>query len=114
MKKAVHILKSSLIDNYLENKLTIDELKLIGFSIETLLVSCTFRGRACDKSDFTFRSLFQHGNCFTFNADFVGDDNLVSTILPNLKTLSGQGSRSSLELELFSGIEGVDIFFSFE
>ena len=46
MKKAVHILKSSVIDNYLENKLTIDELKLIGFSIETMLVSCTFRGTA--------------------------------------------------------------------
>jgi hypothetical protein len=64
-----------------------------GFTIDEMLVSCTYQGSSCSASDFTFYQSYDYGNCYKFN----GGNN--STI----QTISSAGPGNSFTLELFTG-----------
>lgn len=75
--------------------------KSLGFSIETMLISCFFNGEKCSAENFTWFISFEYGNCYAFN--YHVDNNNNST--KPLKT-SQAGIGSGLTLELFVGSQG--------
>lgn len=68
----------------------------IGFTINTMLISCYFNGLKCSESDFKWTYTFEYGNCYTFN----NKNN------PARKTKIS-GPNSGLVLELYVGKEGI-------
>lgn len=71
-------------------------IKNIGFSMESMLISCFFNGEKCSALDFTSTFTFEYGLCHTFNRD------------PNkIKKTSKAGPNNGLSLELFIGYPGL-------
>lgn len=104
MNVAMKILRNGVFNEHKTNQISDDFLKGLGFSIETLIVSCYYMGVACSASNFTYSRNYVYGNCYTFSPD--GEENKRSTSGPN----------SGLELELFTGIPGrfLALKFNFE
>lgn len=69
--------------------------KDLGFSMESMLISCFFNGNKCSASDFLLVYTFEYGNCYTFNNKNG-----------SAKKTKISGPGSGLELELFVGKEG--------
>ena len=89
VKQAANMLKASVI----ADKLNDTYKRSLGFTIETMLVSCFYNGVPCYASNFRWFWSFDFGNCYTFNADY--------------KT-SKAGPTTGLKLELFLGVPGKD------
>ena len=70
-------------------------LKDIGFSLDTMLISCFYNGVKCYNKDFVYYYTYEYGNCFTFNKN--------SSSIRKTK-LSGPGT--GLQLEIFVGVPG--------
>jgi hypothetical protein len=68
--------------------------KDVGFSLETMLISCFYNSIPCSASDFALIFTFEYGNCYTFNTKTPG------------KTTKSAGIGSGLILEMFVGVEG--------
>lgn len=69
--------------------------KDLGFSMESMLISCFYNDIQCNASDFLLVYTFDYGNCYTFNNKNG-----------SLKKTRKSGPGSGLELELFVGKEG--------
>jgi len=85
-------LKAYFISNATSNQ---TYLQSIGFTIDSLLISCYFNGLPCTASDFSWFYDFNYGNCYTFNKNTT-----------SIKTISKAGPTYGLQLELFTGIPG--------
>lgn len=94
MNVAMKILRNGVVNEHKTNQISDDFLKGLGFSIETLIVSCYYMGVACSASNFEYSRNYVYGNCYTFSP--LGKESQRSTSGPN----------SGLELELFTGIPG--------
>jgi hypothetical protein len=91
--------------SYLKSYIIADKNKseedrhLMGFSLETMLVSCFFNGIKCGPEDFDMIWSYEYGNCYTFNSNFKNTNkNLIKT--------SKFGMNSGLVMELFTGVPG--------
>jgi amiloride-sensitive sodium channel subunit gamma len=69
--------------------------KDVGYSLETMLISCFYNGIACNTSDFSLVFTYEYGNCYTFNSQTPA------------RTTKLFGFGSGLVLELFVGVEGI-------
>ena len=69
----------------------------LGFSIETMLISCFYNNIQCKASDFQLVFTFEYGNCYTFNNK-----------IKSLKKTKISGIGTGLELELFSGTSSIN------
>ena len=95
ISEAHKILKASIIS---DTTLTKENKKEIGFTLETMLVSCYFDGVKCNVSDFTWSYNYDYGNCYTFNSAY---NDQGETKAPRSTTRSGPGT--GLIVELFGG-----------
>lgn len=93
VRQAMRVLKASALATSLTNSTF---TKSLGFTIDSLLISCYFNGAKCNSSDFTIFYSFDYGNCYTFNK------NTGST----LRSTSKSGPSSGLSLEIFTGYPG--------
>jgi hypothetical protein len=96
--KASVIADKSLNDSFLES---------LGFTLDTMLISCYYNNQRCNKSDFTWFRTFEYGNCYTFNGVFDQNKNMVDS-----KTTSKAGPSNGLVLELFIGAGGKQDFYT--
>ena len=85
-----------------DKNLTYEELESIGFTFETMVLSCDYNGVECSREDFTWFHSYEYGNCYTFNAE--KNDN--GTLRNAVKT-SKSGPSTGLTLELFAGAPGL-------
>ena len=76
-----------------------EKLKSLGFSLDKLLISCTFNKINCKMSDFTWKYTNEFGSCYTFNDLLVNNET-------QSKATSKSGPEYGLNLELFYGIPG--------
>jgi hypothetical protein len=81
------------------NALNVTAKKSLGYDINDILISCTYFNQDCDASDFVWFWHYVFGNCFKFNSGFDSNGNRVE-----LKTGSGNGIFSGLNLVFFSGL----------
>ncbi len=102
MKSAIKYLKQEVMFNLLQNESLVDK----GFTIQDMLVSCTFEDFQCNTKDFVYSRSFNYGNCYTFNSAL----NNLSSMPLTVQT----GLQASFQLELFSGIEGLNDAYSIE
>ena len=77
------------------------QLKIKGFSIDKMIVSCYFNKVKCTQYDFNWRHANQFGNCYTFNDLILNGTNV------DAKSTSKAGPEYGLNLELFIGISGI-------
>lgn len=98
VQNAANLLKAGVFS---DKNLTDESAAKLGFSMETMLVSCFFNGAQCYASNFTWSRSFEYGNCYTFNAAF----NSNGTKQDSLKT-SKSGPGNGFVLELFTGVPG--------
>jgi hypothetical protein len=96
---AVDVIKSAIVS---DRNLTNDNLKTIGFTIDTMLISCYFDSSPCNSSDFTWSHSYQYGNCYTFNANLDDNNNKKAA-----RTTKKSGPKNGLSLELFVGAGGI-------
>ena len=73
-------------------------LQDVGFTLDTMLISCFYNGLECSKSDFTYYYTFEYGNCYTFNKN-------------GSRTTKISGAGTGLQLELFVGVPGIRMIF---
>ena len=97
MSIVLETLKASVLDKYVSNVWSFENITGLGFSIDDILVSCTFDEKRCDKVDFSQTYSFDYGNCFTFNSA----DNIDRQIKREVLT----GLDYALKLELFAGLD---------
>lgn len=97
---ASSVLKSALTA---DKSLNETQLKIKGFSIDKMIVSCYFNKAVCTQYDFNWRHTNQFGNCYTFNDLILNGTNVDS------KSTSKAGPEYGLNLELFIGISGMFI-----
>ncbi|CAF0843935.1 unnamed protein product [Brachionus calyciflorus] len=64
VEKASSILKASVVAN---KTLSEDYVKKLGFSLETMIISCYYDNKECNTSDFYYFRDSEFGNCYTFN-----------------------------------------------
>ncbi len=96
-------LKNYLVS--LENRANNDKkfnLNSYGYLLGDMLLSCKFRGRFCTENDFSLYHNYNYGNCYRFN----GGMNKSNHVIPIRKTTK-PGWRFGLQLELFTGVNGV-------
>ena len=96
---------ASLLKAYVTADKTLNktQLKTLGFSIDSLLVSCYYNKAKCNGSDFNWVRSNEFGNCYTFN-DLISNGAEVSS-----KSTSKTGPEFGLNLEIFIGVSGIDI-----
>jgi hypothetical protein len=58
-------------------RLSVEEKKLLGHSLEDILISCTFNNEPCDASDFAWKFDAFFGNCYVFNGGFNSSGHTV-------------------------------------
>lgn len=104
IQEALDVLKASVLSN---QYWPVDDVASLGFSIETMLISCFFNGIKCSVNDFTQIYTHDYGNCYTFNGIYEAENNDKL-----LKTTNRIGPDSGLELELFMGFPGKQDYYS--
>ena len=91
---------SSILNaNIIADNITSSFREKIGFTMDTMLISCYFNGIKCNSSDFVLFQSFEYGNCYSFNSN-----------LNNIQYTSKYGPFSGLSLELFVGVSGIFYF----
>ena len=93
----VNELSSIIKANIIANK-SIPSIENVGFTMQSMLISCYFNDEKCNHSDFAFFHTFEYGNCYTFNSKKIP------------KTTTKYGPTSGLSLELFLGSESIKYF----
>ena len=95
VEDASSVIKSALTA---DKSLNETQLKIKGFSIDKMIVSCYFNKVKCTQYDFNWRHTNQFGNCYTFNDLILNGKNV------DAKSTSKAGTEYALNLELFIGI----------
>ena len=88
------VLKTTIYSN---SSLGESFMKNISFSLDDILLSCLYDGNKCSSSDFTQFTTYDRGNCFIFNYVTTG-----------IQTSKQSGQSFGLQLELFSGFDGIE------
>ena len=93
MKLLQSLLKAIVMTeaNFTAYNLTLQD---VGFTLDTMLISCFYNGLKCSKSDFTYNYTYEYGNCYTFNKN-------------GSRTTKISGAGTGLQLELFVGVPGI-------
>ena len=94
VKETFSIIKANVLA---DRDITDEFRKNMGFTIESMLISCYYNEKKCNSSDFSYFASFDYGNCYTFNKN----DTFT-------RKTSKYGPSSGLELELFTGVAGVN------
>jgi hypothetical protein len=83
---------------YLQNITELNEVKLLDYNIDEIILSCEFNGEDCDENDFKWFYHNLYGNCYMFN-----QNSSLITYSP--------GKSLGLNLELFVGLyDGLEKF----
>lgn len=98
VNEAATILKSAVTA---DTALNSSYLKKLGFTMETMLISCYYNGIKCSPSNFSWFRTFEYGNCYTFNGLTDSNGNSMDAL-----TTSKSGPSSGLVMELFVGAPG--------
>ena len=85
-------LKAHVLSNKKDN---LSYIQSLGFSLDSMLVSCNYNGIQCTVDDFYQFYDYAYGNCFAFNYNQT-----------KMEKTSKVGPKYGLQLELFSGIPG--------
>lgn len=93
-----NVLKSYIIS---DQSLTDKDVEKLGFTIDSMLLSCFYNGIRCYPSDFTWFYSFEYGNCYTFNAKLDSNGTQVPA-----RFTSKTGPASGLTIEIFVGLTG--------
>lgn len=91
IEEAASALKSYVMT---DKSLNFTDLKRLGFSWETMVISCFFNNEECTVDHFHWFRDQEFGNCYTFNSP---------DIFPESKKTSKTGPSSGLLMELFVG-----------
>lgn len=97
MSDIIALFKAGIAYQYSKKNISFETIKNMSFSLDQLLVSCSFKGSTCDAKNFTHFFSYEYGNCYIFNAR-ASDENEQKDAL-RIHT----GQMYSLKLELFSG-----------
>lgn len=100
VQAAANILKASVTA---DKSLSESDLIKLGFTMDTMIISCFFDKKTCNTSSFKWFHDNEYGNCYTFN----------SLISETLKT-SKPGQAYGLLLELFIGVAGRQDYYTTE
>jgi hypothetical protein len=88
-------LRYNLMNKYLKNLSTLYQRD---FSIDQMLISCTFQGKTCSINDFMYHYDFYFGLCWRYNMG----RNLKGITVP-IRMIGEAGFRNGLQLELYVG-----------
>ncbi len=100
---AANVIKSAIVA---DTNLTDASKQKIGFTMDTMLISCYFDGIKCNSSDFTWSHSYEYGNCYSFNAKI--DENKNEKVARFTKK---SGPKNGLNLELFLGAGGLQDYY---
>ena len=89
VNQILNLLRAAVISSFGSNSFQ------LGFSLESMLLSCFFNGVQCSARNFSHFYNYKYGNCYTFN-------NPVDS--SQIKFASKSGPNSGLQLELFAGL----------
>lgn len=81
------------------SKLTDDQRKSLGYSLENFIISCKFAGSQCSLGDFEWYYHFYNGNCFVFNSG----RNMTGQFI-DVRYSNKAGLYDALQLEIFAGV----------
>lgn len=98
VKEISNILKASVVSN---KSSTDEQIRSLGFDLDLMLISCSYNGIKCTASNFSMFHSYQYGNCFTFNGLYDSSGNQIE-----VKRTSKSDRKSSLVIELFTGVSG--------
>ncbi|CAF0821207.1 unnamed protein product [Brachionus calyciflorus] len=101
---AANILKATVNS---DKNLTRAGLEKLGFTLDTMLISCYYDHDQCNSSNFTWFHDSEFGNCYTFNALFDENNNFKEPLVT-----SKTGPVHGLNLELFVGAGGAQDYYT--
>lgn len=82
-----------------DKTITVDDRRYMGFDLaDDMLISCSFNGKSCSYTNFSYFINYNYGNCYTFNS---GND--YSNVKQDLLKTSKVGSEFGLQMELSVG-----------
>lgn len=90
-----------------DKNLTSKQLESLGFTIDTMLISCYFDHVQCNTSAFTWFHDSEYGNCYTFNSLFDSNGRKNPAL-----TTSKTGPTHGLNLEIFTGASGIHDYYT--
>ena len=92
-RRVLNMLKARVVESNSSN--------ILGYDIETMLISCYFDDRKCDTSDFVKFQMFEYINCFTYNtrADIKRTARTRKGL--SLELFAGNASELSIELGFY-------------
>ena len=88
-----------------DKNLTSKQLENLGFTIDTMLISCFFDNVRCNSSSFSWFHDSEYGNCYTFNP-------LSNTKTNTPLVITKTGPTHGLNLEIFTGASGIHDYFT--
>jgi hypothetical protein len=84
------------------------EREKMGFTLDDMLISCSFNGKLCDSTDFVYMKSYDYTNCYTFNSGKNPNGSEAK-----IRVVSKSGQINSLEIELYTG-QITDQFFIYK
>ncbi|RNA17960.1 acid-sensing ion channel 1-like [Brachionus plicatilis] len=90
-----------------DKNLTPEQLEKLGFTINTMLISCYFDHVQCNTSAFSWFHDSQYGNCYTFNSLFDSSGQRKPSLIS-----SKTGPTHGLNLEIFTGASGIHDYYT--
>ncbi|CAF1056474.1 unnamed protein product [Brachionus calyciflorus] len=90
-----------------DRNLTDEDRKSLGFTMDTMLVSCFYNHEECNTTEFSWFYDSDYGNCYTFNDLFDGNHELQNTV-----NTSKAGPDNGLKMELFVGLGGSQDYYT--
>lgn len=88
----------SVIYSSIENE---QDRAILGYTIDEMLISCSYNLFTCDKNDFDFYWSNTYGNCYQFN---TGKNS-------SLKMLTTGGRQNGFKLDLYAGVPKDELSF---
>lgn len=90
-----------------DKNLTSKQLENLGFTIDTMLISCLYDNVRCNSSSFSWFHDSEYGNCYTFNS-LTNTNSSIKSSLVTTKT----GPTHGLNLEIFTGASGINDYYT--
>jgi hypothetical protein len=73
-----------------------EKLIELTFSLDIMLLSCTYNGQNCNQSDFVWFFSYDYGSCYTFNAKTVNEST------NDLKMTTDNGGTGELDINFYA------------
>lgn len=101
------VLVDRLLKSYIEElNISISEKIKLSYTLDDMLISCSYLNQPCDLKNFRIFRTNKYGNCYMFNSGKDDNDNNI-----DLLVTSTAGKSNSLRLELFTGVPSDDFDF---